>query len=555
VGLGRNPCGGTPSQIARGPKPIRQLCRTPIGFAIGFLTAMLPVLGATEGQAAASPSAPSMAPAPVLSLYENPSRSVTRDDGLSVALPNGSDLWIFGDTAVYNNDGSGKMVVSAFIPGGTAAEGPYATGQVPTSLTEVPNPGRPLSPSAGNPPGAYMPTPTDVYLPDGSGGRCTPAPGRYPARWPSGAALIPSTSDVLLTYVDVCVTGSFQFDVEGWGFMEYNWRTNGLDLGPDDVFPPSPSGATLSPERQLGSPVINDGRVDLFSSNCTVLYVSCLAGQTYFTTVLDTAPALSNPASYHVEPAVTDGSAIWQPAGIAVAKYPDAPLRMIEMTGIAGTYDVLTATTPAGPWHLEMLGTVPGCQDLHSGFCYALMGHPELSNQSQLMISYYDPGAGPVGHMVAAATSYGPTAVGAGPTRLPKFGAPNSHPTGPPRPLRNGPPAGQAVSSTPCCVAASGGAVDPETTRSIQDGLPQGQASQGLNNAYQGDRPPRLVSTVRLDQERLISRDRVLKLVLEGLSLCLIVESLRRRRAIIARKGAPLDLSIPITRTPWRRRS
>jgi hypothetical protein len=507
----------------------------PTGLIIGFLAALLAVLGTTEGKGVASSSAPSMAPAPMLSLYENSSRSVTRDDGLSVQLPNGRDLWVFGDTSVYNSDGSGKMAMSAFLPGGTAAEGPYATGQIPTSLTELPSPGRPPSLSASNPPAMSMPTPTDVYLPDGSGGRCTPAPGRYPARWPSGAAAIPTTSDVLLTYVDVCVTGSFQFDVEGWGFMEYNWRTNGLDVAPDDVFPPSPSGASLSPQRQLGSPVVNDGRVDLFSFNCTALFVSCLAGQTYVTTVLDTPPALSNAASYNVEPAVTDGSTLWQPAGIAVAKYPDAPLRMIEMTGITGAYDVLTATTPAGPWHLETSGTVPGCQELHSGFCYALVGHPELSNQSQLVITYYDPGAGPtgtsgpIGHLVGAAMSYGAPPVPAGPATLPQFGAPNSQPIGPPLPLSDGPPVGQDVRPLQCCGAGFRDAVDAQPTGGIQGGSPQGPVVQGLNNSYQGDRPTHVVSTVRLDQERSSSRDGALKLVLKGLSLCLIVESLRRR--------------------------
>jgi hypothetical protein len=164
--------------------------------------------------------------------------------------------------------------------------------------------------------------------------------------------------------------------------MEYNWQANDLDLGPDDVFPPSPSGAALPPERQLESPVISDGRVDLFSFNCTVLYVSCIAGQTHFTTVVDTPAALSNPALYSVAPAATDDSTLWQPAGIAVAKYPDAPLRMIEMTGIDGSYDVLTAASPAGPWHLETTGALTGCQALRSGFCYALVGHPESSRPS-----------------------------------------------------------------------------------------------------------------------------------------------------------------------------
>jgi hypothetical protein len=476
----------------------------------------------------------------VQSSYEDASHAVARDDGLGVALPNGNDLWIFGDTSIYNADQSGKMRTSAFIAGGTAGEGPYAAGHIPATLMETPSPGQPLSLSASHPPALYMPAPTNVYLADGSGRQCTSAPGRYPARWASGAAAIPKTSDVLVTYVDVCVAGSLQFDVEGWGFMEYNWRTNGLDLGPSDVFPPSPSGRALSPELQLGSPVIDDGHVDLFSFNCTVLYVSCFVGQTYFTTVLDTPAALRNPASYQVAPASTQ-STPWQPAGIAVARYPDAPLRMIEMTGIAGTYDVLTATTAAGPWQLETSGTVPDCQALRSGFCYALVGHPELSTPSQLVISYYDPGAGPmgpsgpVGHLVGVAASYGATAGGSWFASPSPSGPSNTQPATPPRPVADGPPARPAIAPPQCCAAGDTDAIPPEST-GRRGGPSPGRADQEANDAHQGDRPPHLVSNVRLVQDRFASRDRGPNLVLGLVGACLIVLALGGRVAVMTSK-------------------
>jgi hypothetical protein len=513
------------------------------------------VLGVTQARAAASPPDPSAAPAPVLSSYEDGSHAVARDDGLSVLLPNGKDLWIFGDTAVYNADQSRTMKMSALIPGGTAAEGPHAAGNVPTTLTETPTPGHRPSPPANQAPALYMPPPSNVYLADGSGRQCTSAPGRYPARWASGAAAIPSTSDVLVTYVDVCVAGSLQFDVEGWGFMEYNWQTSGLDLGPDDVFPPSRSGAGLSPELQLGSPVIDDGRVDLFSFNCTALYVSCLAGQTYFTTVLDSPAVLSSPSSYRVAPASTE-SFLWRPAGIAVAKYPDAPLRMIEMTGIAGTYDVLTAATPAGPWHLETSGTIPDCQSPRSGFCYALVGHPELSTPSELMISYYDPDAGPsgdsgpIGHLVGVAASYGAAPTGPWSAPPPALGPSSPQPAAPQQPLADGRPAGQAVGPPQCCAAGHGGAGSPEAAGGMEGGPSHGAPARGVHDAHQGDRPPHLGSSVRLYQDTSGSRDRVPTLALGGLAVCLIVAALGRRSAVMAGKSAAaLALRIQIMRT------
>jgi hypothetical protein len=77
---------------------------------------------------------------------------------------------------------------------------------------------------------------------------------------------------------------------------------------------------------------------------------------------------------------------------------------------------------------------------------------------------------------------------------------------------------------------------------------------QDVNYASAG-KPPGLGSTVRLNGERSDSKDRVLKLLIEGLSVCLIVESLRRRVAEIAGKRSALALGLPMTRLGWRRRS
>jgi hypothetical protein len=357
----------------------------------------------------ASPSAP-----PVLSTYENSSRWVSRDDGVSVSLPNGTDLWIFGDTAVFQSNGSGPMAMTRLIRGGTAAAGSYTPGRIPSSLEEVPSPGHPPALSPNNPPAPSMPTPTDVYLPNGSGNRCTTGPGQYSARWAMGAVIIPQTPEVLITYTEVCVTNGGAISAEGWGFLEYNWRTGAIDAGPDDVFRPLRSGVPLPSHLSLGNPVITGNQVTLYSATCTKLFVGCGAGQVYATTLADDRATLANQASYHVAPIATDRSTAWHPVGLAVTAYPDVPYRMIETTAITGTYDVLTATTPAGPWHLETTGTVPGCQSLARGFCYGLIGHPELSTSSQLVITYYDPGTGPptnlggpAGHLLGVGVSYG----------------------------------------------------------------------------------------------------------------------------------------------------
>jgi hypothetical protein len=348
---------------------------------------------------------------PVLSSAEDLAQVVSRDSGFSVALPNGKDLWIFGDTTVDDLNGQ-QMVNTKYVPGSSAAEGATTPGQVPPPLDELPSPvaspAPPFTPSPRSDPSQFIPSPSGVYLPNGSGVLCGADQGQLAERWATGAALLPGTADVLVTYEDVCLLGSWDFAFEGWGFMEYNWQTNTIDTGPFDTFPPTPSGDRMPMDLLFGDPVVTGGQVTLFSSVCTDLYGECFAGHVNSTTFPDTVAALESQSSYVLTPALTDASASWQPASIDVAAYPDAPYRMIETTALDGSYSVLTAPTPSGPWHLQATGRVPGCTGLTNGFCYALIGHPELSTAGHPMISYFDPGwgpegpTGPVGHVIAS---------------------------------------------------------------------------------------------------------------------------------------------------------
>jgi hypothetical protein len=68
---------------------------------------------------------------------------------------------------------------------------------------------------------------------------------------------------------------------------------------------------------------------------------------------------------------------------------------------LGGGFQVWTARSPAGPWTLLQTGRVPStCSGGEFG-CYALIGHPELSTKSDLLLSYFDPGG--LGHLHVAA--------------------------------------------------------------------------------------------------------------------------------------------------------
>ncbi|MGA2837051.1 MAG: fibronectin type III domain-containing protein [Acidimicrobiales bacterium] len=308
-----------------------------------------------------------------------------RDAGISVALPNGRDLWIFGDTSSFSADSSQS---NAFIVGSTAAKGKYTPGEPPQALKDV-QPAGTLSDSTQ--PSQFIPTPTDTYMPNGSGKACTPANGAvYTARWPTGAALLDNPVYVLVTYTDVCVTSASSFTVEGWGFMIYQWRNGKIRYGPDDVFAPTPQGTPLPADRTYQSPIVSGNQITLFTSECTSLFISCGSGTVSATAIADTLPALVAPASYVSQPAVTDGATQWMPVNVTVASYPTG-LQLIEQTSIGGTFVVYSSSSPTGPWHQFVSGTLPGCSTTPTGFCYAFVGHPELGSSTSLVVSYFKP--------------------------------------------------------------------------------------------------------------------------------------------------------------------
>jgi hypothetical protein len=79
-------------------------------------------------------------------------------------------------------------------------------------------------------------------------------------------------------------------------------------------------------------------------------------------------------------------------------------LALVEETSIGGAFRVWHATSPPGPWNLGPTSKVP-CTSGNGAlnFCRALIGHPELSTSSQLLLSFYDPGTN---HVWVAATPW-----------------------------------------------------------------------------------------------------------------------------------------------------
>ncbi len=341
---------------------------------------------------------------PVLTQLESSTVSDLSDAGITVPLPNGTDLWVFGDLVKYKY-AKGAWKRNDFIFGSNAAEGPYSQGELPAPLDNV-KVGKLLS--ATNQPTQFIPAPTDVYMNNGSGKRCTKAHGaRYQARWATGAALMPDSTNVLVTYIDGCIVSGSSYTAEGWGFMEYNWSENTISVPPFDVFPPRTDGATLPETEEFGSPVVANGTVTLFStSHCP---------DDYYTTVAANTASLENPGSYalsHTGWGATGCGPVVQTLGPDL--HPEFQLLYLTSPSV-GQFEVDSAPTASGPWTKEASGTLPGCSNTSLGpnglSCYATQLHPELSSPSQLLISYVLPDYGPgvaahpdstLGHLVVA---------------------------------------------------------------------------------------------------------------------------------------------------------
>jgi hypothetical protein len=346
----------------------------------------------------------------VLSRYESlTGRDIARDCGFSAPLPSapGRSLWLFCDTEITTRQGD--EIGLPILGTGTAAEGPYRPGLPPGVLTEVPTPSSPV-PSSAPPPGPgtaglaprpFLTAPADLTLP-ATGLPCA-GPGVYQARWITGVAREPGASGhLLISYVDSCVSGSEVFTAEAFGLVGYDPVANVLS-SPAQVFSTTP-GEQLLPVWTLGSPVFSGGYLYLFSSCAPA--GGCGTPGVFLTRTVATAADWQNGFSYQY----------WTGRGWSPSPYSAVPLRagppllmwagdfsatghglvLIEQTSVGGDFTIWQAAAPPGPWRRITAGRVPcgaGKRGDPNGLCRALIGHPELSTRSELLMSFFDPGA------------------------------------------------------------------------------------------------------------------------------------------------------------------
>jgi hypothetical protein len=343
-----------------------------------------------EAESAPTPtvaSAPATLQGPLLSEIESETLALGRDGGITVPLPDGTAFWVFGDTPIYVYRDS-KWELFNFVEGSSAGNVRYEPGEPFTGTVREVVPGK--TPELNGGPGQFLATPR-VYMLDGSGRVCNKANGGPRAeavRWATGAALLPDQTNILVTYLDACVISEHDFRLQGWGFAEYNWKTNEFTVEPTDVFVPKEDGSALPRAQFFGSPVVAGNTVTMYSATCCGP-----ESNIYTTTIKADLESLSDPDSYVPHPILGLRSSL-----VLHVVPPSSTLPhyvMYELTGVHGEYDIYFADEPRGPWELEATGVLPRCGTSTQPCTNSIYVHPELSNRSRLAVSYYLYGYGP----------------------------------------------------------------------------------------------------------------------------------------------------------------
>ncbi|TDC68081.1 hypothetical protein E1200_12780 [Actinomadura sp. GC306] len=351
----------------------------------------------------------------ILTTADTPTNRISRDGGVSAAYAPGKALWVFGDTGL--NGGVFPNSVT-----GTAALGSFTPGKAPRALTEVPTPPAPprTDLTSSQP---FFPSPSGLKRPGNPPVPCSP--GGVPVAWIGGAAAVPGTQRVLLTYAEMCLVKDVGWFAERLVLTVYEPASNKFTARhvPFDV---SAAAEDLPLGQGVSSPVFgDDGYLYLFDhtrdgdSGVFVTRVpSSDPGRWGDASNYQwwAQPPGGQPAGWygwteangHLKSVLPAGVLPW---GLAVNDYSATTskgLAMIVQTGFGSApFTVYTADSPTGPWTAAVSAKVPDTCTGGGWGCYALIGHPELSDNDQLVFSWLSPGdRGSESHLRLAAVPW-----------------------------------------------------------------------------------------------------------------------------------------------------
>lgn len=313
---------------------------------------------------------------------------IDRDAGVSVRLRDGSTLWLFGDTATADTDGS-----LVYFEIGTAA---WSAPGSPTVTNDVAVDGEPV---AFAEPGMGFP-PCPPWAPVGG-------------MWPSSAIVQPvgDLDRVVVWMENICLGSSTRGAARGMSVAEWIYDPSAPPV--DRPIRGRVLNQTLFPERSYGlaSMPAEDGHAFVYwcvapeqggppeqYGPCRVAKVALdRAADLTAYRVWDGASFVSDPAA--ARPMEFDPGPIPAPypaGSFSVVRDPHAGAFVMVYSPWPGYSDSLmirTADSPMGPWSAPAAVPLPGCSDTEGSatfWCYAAAAQPIFSEPGKLGIGYYD---------------------------------------------------------------------------------------------------------------------------------------------------------------------
>lgn len=309
---------------------------------------------------------------------------ISRDCGYSRSSTNPTtgvvnDFWVFCDTTMNSNFGT-------FVGRGSAADtNSFTPGTVPT-LGDHPSPGAP-----------FLPNP---------GGVCSN--GAVPLLWTQGLGASRNGS-FRIYYISECPNPPVGgVETLAWGSVLWNPFTQQFSDNQRTTF--TYSGVDLPPQKELMSPIERGGytyfTAHLTNASLTMARVptgseTSSGAYQWYAGLVNGQPNWS--AAYTAAAAIPNLEAGGMPSVDFYPSLPGSPYVMIIQTKNAlahGTtaFSVYQTTTPENPasWSLKAANLAPEvCKQGH--WCYAFIGHPELSTSNQILISHFDNNDYPAG--------------------------------------------------------------------------------------------------------------------------------------------------------------
>lgn len=363
--------------------------------------------GGERGEAGSAPDGAAAAPALVLSGLSasrvvgpppgHPLEGMSRDAAVSVGLRDGSTLWVFGDTARRDPDGS-----LAYFVISTAAWASAESSTTTSDAVEADEPVRFASPTVGFP--------------------SCPSHAPVQGMWPASAVAVPvgERDRVIVWLANVCLGDDAALVGRGISVAEWWYDPSSLPGEPIEAVvleqklfatgeAPLVGGASLLADDGLvytyGCSALDHGAAGSDRDECFVARVApegvADRGAYRYWDGHDWVAEQTRAAPMTIP--ARDGLPAASPGHMSVAYNADLDAYLMAYSpwpGWSDSIEVRAAERPTGPWSIPVGVPLPGCDDRIGGtayYCYTAGLQAVADVPGRIGLGWYDSAVDPVG--------------------------------------------------------------------------------------------------------------------------------------------------------------